>query len=142
MLKIIIIIILLIYLFTLYLHCRPPSQSYPCIPLPPLPSSTYGKKEKAPHGFYLALAHYIEAGLGSFSHTEPRQCSPVRGRGSKGKAMETKLPSPNHMETMLPIGYQCVRGLGPAPARSLVGGSVSVSSLLPRLVDSVCLHVG
>ena len=37
--------------------------------------------------------------------------------------------------------YKCVRGLDPAPACSLVDGSVSVSTHGPRLVDRVGLLV-
>jgi len=45
------------------------------------------------------------------------------------------------MKTKLHICYVCVRGLGPAHAYSLVGGSVSESSHGPRLVGSVGLPV-
>jgi hypothetical protein len=43
------------------------------------------------------------------------------------------------MKTKVLICYICVGGLGPAHACFLVGGSVSVSSYGPRLVDSVGL---
>ena len=45
------------------------------------------------------------------------------------------------MKTKLHICYKCIGGLGPAPACSLVGGSVSLSSHVFRLVDTIGLLV-
>ena len=45
------------------------------------------------------------------------------------------------MKTKLYLCYKRVGCLGPAPVRSLVGGSVYMSSHKPRLVDSVGLLV-
>jgi hypothetical protein len=45
------------------------------------------------------------------------------------------------MKTKLHICHKCVRGLGPACACSLVGGSVPVNPHGHRLVDSVSLLV-
>ena len=41
------------------------------------------------------------------------------------------------MATMLHICYICVRDMGSAPARSLVGGSISVSPDGPRLFGAI-----
>lgn len=45
------------------------------------------------------------------------------------------------MKTGLHSCYKFALGLGPASPRSLVGGSISVSTYVPRLADSVRFFV-
>lgn len=45
------------------------------------------------------------------------------------------------METMLHICYKCIGDLGTVHSSSLVGGSVSVSHYMPRLIYSIGLLV-
>ena len=91
------------------------------------------------------------SGTSSLSRTKPilplrpnQVIQLVQGFPMAGNQVRDSLYSNcqrTHMKAKLHICYKCVGCLGPAPACSLVGGSVPGSTYGPRLVNSIGLLV-
>ena len=131
------LIYLLIHFYILAAASLLSSQSYPHKSFfPPL---------SLPLGYHHTLGQQVAAGLSISSPTEARQGSPAGERGSNVR-QQIRDSSPSsylrtYMKTKLHTCHKCVRGLGSAPACSLLGGSVSMSPHRPRVVDSVGLFM-
>ena len=110
------------------------------------PSSLFPLRKGRHPGYHSILAYQVTVGLGTFSSSEAKQGSSVRGMGSSQAMVSGTVPIPVIGEpswrprcTFAP--YSCGGRMGPAHVCSFVGGSVSGSPQGSRLVDSGGLPV-
>lgn len=124
-----------IFLF-LYIPIKVPSLlSYQSCPykFPSLtPSPSPQRRGKPRLGCHPTLGHLVPGGLRIFSSlTEAQSGSPDKVKGSNGRQQSQRQPQLQLLGDPHEASYTSttnVVGLGPAPACSLVDGSVSVSS--------------